>query len=86
MNRTALSLRERVGIKRRRPALSRRESVASMTNSVKGASQNFHGVRTEAVTPAKGYGRTPSLRKKVIIGHQLVNADWNKLSPTKAVK
>jgi hypothetical protein len=30
--------------------------------------------------------RTPSLRKNVIIGHQLVKADWSKLSPTKAVK
>src|SRR5690242_6242700 len=29
---------------------------------------------------------TPSLRRNVIIGHQLLNPDWNKLRPTKAVK
>jgi len=29
---------------------------------------------------------TPSLRKKVIIGHQFVKPDWNKLTPTNAVK
>lgn len=32
------------------------------------------------------YGFTPSLRRKVIIGHQFVKADWSRLSPTKAVK
>ena len=28
---------------------------------------------------------TPSVFRIVIIGHQFVNADWNRLSPTKAV-
>src|SRR5712691_10839559 len=28
---------------------------------------------------------TPSMRRKVIIGHQLVKADWNKFRPTNAV-
>lgn len=32
-----------------------------------------------------GYGLTPNFRKKVIIGHQLVNADWTKFKPTNAV-
>jgi len=29
---------------------------------------------------------TPSFLSTVIIGHQLVKADWNRFSPTKAVK
>ena len=31
------------------------------------------------------YGRTPILRRKVIIGHQLVNADWTRFNATKPV-
>jgi hypothetical protein len=31
------------------------------------------------------YAFTPALRRIAIIGHQLVNADWNKFKPTKAV-
>jgi hypothetical protein len=38
----------------------------------------------QAYRSGMGY-RTPSLRRKVIIGHQLVKADWNRFSPTKAV-
>jgi len=31
------------------------------------------------------YPLTPALRKNVIMGHQLVKADWNKFKPTKIV-
>ena len=31
------------------------------------------------------YGRTPILRRKVIIGHQLVNADWTRFNATNPV-
>jgi hypothetical protein len=31
------------------------------------------------------YDFTPPLRRIAIIGHQFVNADWNRLRPTKAV-
>jgi hypothetical protein len=32
------------------------------------------------------YPFIPNLRRNVIIGHQLVKADWNRFSPTNAVK
>jgi hypothetical protein len=32
------------------------------------------------------YVFTPTLRRMVIMGHQFVNADWNRFKPTKAVK
>jgi hypothetical protein len=34
---------------------------------------------------AKSYAFTPALRRKVIIGHQFVKADWKRFNPTKAV-
>jgi hypothetical protein len=38
-----------------------------------------------ATVSKKGAVQTPNFRRMNIIGHQLVNADWNKFTPTKAV-
>jgi hypothetical protein len=38
-----------------------------------------------AMDIAESYTFTPALRRKVIIGHQFVKADWNRFKPTKAV-
>jgi len=40
---------------------------------------------TTRATTGTGYVLTPDLRRIVIIGHQFVNADWNRFKPTNAV-
>ncbi len=44
------------------------------------------GGRSREHQPESYEARTPNFFKKVIIGHQLVKADWNRFNPTNAVK